>query len=237
MDSLPVSGWGIVTWVGMQIEPIAHIRTCYGEKFGVPRQPGLVKEAWGRVEFEPDYAVADAVRGLEGFSHIWLVFCFHQAMRQEWKPTVRPPRLGGNDRVGVFASRSPFRPNPIGLSVVALDKVVIDSGRPELHVQGVDLVDGTPILDIKPYVSYSDAIEGARGGFVSGTPVLLPVIWKVERPAEDLVKLIESTLANDPRPAYQNEKERVYGCLISGVNVRWQVVNGVIEVLGLGDGV
>ncbi len=217
----------------MQIDPIARIRTCYGEKFGIPRQSGLVEEAWGRIEFEAEYSKLDAVRGLEGFSHIWLVFCFHHARQQGWKPTVRPPRLGGNERVGVFASRSPFRPNSLGLSVVSLDRIALENGQPVIHVRGVDLVDGTPIFDIKPYIAYSDALPEAKGGFVAGAPELLKVKWVVARPEEEFASLVEATLANDPRPAYQSSTERIYGCLISGVNVQWRVCSGVVEVIGI----
>ena len=217
----------------MQVEPIAHIRTCYGEKFGIPRQPGLVEEAWGRIEFTPDYAVQEALRGLEGFSHLWLIFWFHQAAETTWKPTVRPPRLGGNQRVGVFSSRSPFRPNPLGLSVVAIDRIEeVDSGS-VIHVKGVDLVDGTPVLDIKPYIPYSDAYPEAESGYVTGIPPKLAVKWMVERPEARLARLIEMTLANDPRPAYQKDSERTYGCMIENVNVSWMVKEEEIEITSL----
>ena len=135
----------------MNIKPIAHVRTCYGEKFGVPRQSGLVGEAWGQLVFEPEYRQLDAIRGLDGFSHLWLVFIFHHTSHKEWKPTVRPPRLGGNQKVGVFASRSPFRPNPIGLSCLKIEKIdLLDPLAPIIHLSGVDVVDGTPVIDIKP---------------------------------------------------------------------------------------
>ena len=219
----------------MNIQPIAHIHTCYGEKFGVPRQSGLVNEAWGELVFEPEFRTPDAVRGLEGFSHIWLVFVFHQTMRNNWKPTVRPPRLGGNERVGVFASRSPFRPNPIGLSVVKLDSIDFDhSDGPILNLRGVDLVDGTPILDIKPYIPYADAIPDATAGFAPSSPMLLEVKWNqgvIRKIDPNIRAVIESTLAIDPRPAYQNEESREYGCLIEGLNVRWKVVGKVVHIL------
>ncbi|MBT8038579.1 MAG: tRNA (N6-threonylcarbamoyladenosine(37)-N6)-methyltransferase TrmO [Verrucomicrobiae bacterium] len=214
----------------MNVEAIAHIKTCYGEKFGVPRQPGIVDEAWGELIFEPEYRTVDAVRGLDGFSHIWLVFMFHQAIRSTWKPTVRPPRLGGNKKLGVFASRSPFRPNPIGLSCVRLES--IDLTHPEapvLKLRGVDLVDGTPILDIKPYVPYSDSPPDADGGFAHHAPDVLVVCWNHgigENLTDATRRLIEATLAADPRPAYQHEDHgREYGCLIDGYNVRWTVVD------------
>lgn len=218
----------------INMKTIAHVRTCYGEKFGVPRQPGLVDDAWGEVVFEPEFRNADAVRGLEGFSHVWLVFVFHQAVRDEWKPTVRPPRLGGNERVGVFATRSPFRPNPIGLSVVRLEGVDLDHpDGPMLKLRGVDLVDGTPILDIKPYLPFADSLPDASGGFADSAPDVLDVVWQTEEaPDEPTKELITATLATDPRPAYQrSESDREYGCLISGLNVRWKVQDGRAVVL------
>lgn len=219
----------------MNCEVIGHVRTCYGEKFGVPRQPGLVSEAWGELTFVPEFRNTDSVRGLDGFSHVWLVFVFHQAMRSDWKPTVRPPRLGGNEKVGVFASRSPFRPNPIGLSCIKLAGIDFDHpDGPILKLQGVDLVDGTPVLDIKPYIPYSDSLPGAVGGFAQGPPDFLEVIWKddVADTLDGKTKtLIEQTLAIDPRPAYQqNRSDREYGCLIDGFNVRWTVENDRITV-------
>jgi len=213
---------------------IAHVRTCYGEKFGVPRQPGLVDEAWGELVFEPEFRNVNAVRGLEGFSHIWLVFVFHQAVRDEWKPTVRPPRLGGNERVGVFATRSPFRPNPIGLSVVRLEDIDLDHpDGPVLKLRGVDLVDGTPILDVKPYIPYADSLPDATGGFADLAPEMLEVIWQADDAPDEATKnLIIATLATDPRPAYQRaDNDREYGCLISGLNVRWKVVEDKAVVI------
>lgn len=219
----------------MNIEVIGHVRTCYGEKFGVPRQSGIVEQAWGELIFEPEFRNADAVRGLNGFSHVWVMFVFHKALRGDWKPTVRPPRLGGNERIGVFASRSPFRPNPIGLSVVKLDEIDLDHpDGPVLRLSGVDLVDGTPILDIKPYIPYAESIPDAAGGYVSGAPEKLPVQWMGGLPelAAEVRFLIEETLASDPRPAYQrDEVGREYGCAISGYNVRWQVIDGSVLVV------
>lgn len=214
---------------------IGHVHSCYGEKFGVPRQPGIVEQAWGELVFEPEFQKREALRELEGFSHLWLIFLFHQSVKNEWKSTVRPPRLGGNERIGVFASRSPFRPNPIGLSAVKLDEVDLNDGRgPVLRLRGVDLVDGTPILDIKPYIPYADAIPDAAGGYVNRAPESLEVKWQVAAAdgLEDQVKqLIEATLAADPRPAYQHKEQgREYGCLISGYNVRWEVVDDHVLV-------
>lgn len=219
----------------MNFDIIAHVRTCYGEKFGIPRQSGLVDEAWGDLVFEPEFRNSDAVRGLEGFSHVWLVFVFHQAMRNDWKPTVRPPRLGGNERVGVFASRSPFRPNPIGLSVVRLDSIDLDHpDGPVLKLRGVDLVDGTPILDIKPYIPYADALPDASAGFAPDAPPRLPVTWNegADRDLSPATRtVIEATLAVDPRPAYQNDKTREYGCLIEKINVRWKAEDNTVLIL------
>lgn len=220
----------------MKFEAIAHVRTCYGEKFGVPRQPGLVDEAWGELVFEPEFRNTDALRGLDGFSHVWLIFVFHQAMRSDWKPTVRPPRLGGNEKVGVFASRSPFRPNPIGMSCVRLESIDLDhENGPILKLRGIDLVDGTPILDIKPYIPYSDSLPDANGGFAQGPPTLLKVEWQngVGSLLETSTKnLIENTLAIDPRPAYQRERaDREYGCLIDGLNVRWCIQSGTVMIV------
>lgn len=217
------------------MKPIAHIKTCYGEKFGVPRQSGIVDEAWGELVFEPEFRTEDAIRGLEGFSHVWLVFIFHQANRSVWKPTVRPPRLGGNERVGVFASRSPFRPNPIGLSAVRLESINHNHpDGPSLNLRGVDLVDGTPILDIKPYLPYADSIPDATAGFAPDAPDKLMVFWPNHADANLPLKiksLIEATLAVDPRPAYQNDESREYGCLIEGFNVRWKMKDNTVIIL------
>ncbi|MFK7910349.1 MAG: tRNA (N6-threonylcarbamoyladenosine(37)-N6)-methyltransferase TrmO [Akkermansiaceae bacterium] len=216
------------------MKTIGHVRTCYGEKFGVPRQPGLVPEAWGELIFEPEYRNADAVRGLEGFSHIWLVFIFHQAVRGDWKPTVRPPRLGGNEKIGVFASRSPFRPNPIGLSCVRLEKVDSDHDfAPVLKLSGVDLVDGTPILDIKPYIPYSDLLPDAHGGFASDAPERTEITWVTgadTKLTEATKNLIENTLSCDPRPSFHQD-DREYGCLIDGYNVKWLASGEGIQIL------
>ncbi|NWK55380.1 tRNA (N6-threonylcarbamoyladenosine(37)-N6)-methyltransferase TrmO [Verrucomicrobiaceae bacterium N1E253] len=219
----------------MKLEAIAHVRTCYGEKFGVPRQSGIVDEAWGELIFTPEFRDPDALRGLEDFSHLWLVFLFHQAIRTDWKPTVRPPRLGGNKRVGVFASRSPFRPNPIGLSVVRLES--IDTTHPEgpmIKLRGVDLVDGTPIIDIKPYIPYADALPEAAAGFAPHAPEKLSVHWinNADQGLSDTSRaVIEATIAIDPRPAYQDDASRTYGCLIDGYNIQWKVRDKQIHIL------
>ena len=225
----------------MEIAPmcaVAVIHTDYKEKFGIPRQSGLVPEALGRVVFEPPYRSDDALRGLDGFSHLWLIWEFSRAVRGEWSPTVRPPRLGGNVRMGVFATRSPFRPNPIGLSVVKL--VEIRHGTPEgtvLIVSGADLLDGTPILDIKPYVPYSDSIPDALGGFASEAPdpklkVVFPDALLDKVPNEKRAAL-KSVLALDPRPRYQNDPDRIYGFRYSEQEIRFRVQDGSLTVLAV----
>lgn len=207
---------------------IARIRSDFPTKFGIPRQSGLVEELRATVVFEPEFRNPDALRGLEDFSHIWLVWVFSQAVREGWSPTVRPPRLGGNTRMGVFATRSPFRPNPIGLSCVRLLGVekTPDSGC-VLHVAGADLMDGTPILDIKPYLRYGDCHSDATGGFTGNTggdtlsvefpPALLERVPAVKRAA------LTGVLARDPRPSYQRDPQRVYGLDFAGLNVRFTV--------------
>ena len=222
----------------MKVHTIAKVETCYAEKFGTPRQSGVVDRAWGKIVFEDAYQGVDFIRGLDGFSHLWLVFVFHGSADQSAngvKATVRPPRLGGNEKVGVFASRSPFRPNPIGLSLVRLERIEVteDQGC-VIHVSGVDLVNGTPLLDIKPYIPYCDSVnhvsevtnDHVRSGYVSGPPEKMSVMWDDGSDAGldlDLKNLITETVAVDPRPAYHSD-DRVYGCLVAGVNVRWQVI-------------
>ena len=215
---------------------IARIHTDFPEKFGIPRQSGLVDTLRGEIVFEPEFRNPDAVRGLEGFSHIWLIWEFSQAVRETWSPTVRPPRLGGNTRMGVFATRSPFRPNPIGLSCVKLEGVELTSDRgPVLHVAGADLLDGTPIFDIKPYVRYADSHPDALGGWtgygerdgllqVSCPPELLDPLSPDRREA------LLGVLANDPRPHYQADPDRVYGLRFAGHNVRFTVAEDVLTV-------
>ena len=215
---------------GFLLQPVARLHTCYPEKFGVPRQSGLVPAAWGEVVFEAPFRRPEAVRGLEGFSHVWLITVFHQVREDAVGLTVRPPRLGGNERVGVFASRSPFRPNRIALSVVKLERV--DATEPRLFVSGIDLVDGTPILDIKPYVPYADALPAAVGGFAVGAPDLLPVVWKVPPPPTDQL-LIEQSIALQPQPAYQEVEGREYAAAIGSWEVRWVVSGGESHILGL----
>lgn len=206
-----------------QITPIATLRTCYTDKFGVPRQSGLVPAAWGIVEFEPAYRRAEAVRGIEEFSHLWLITQFHLVSQEPTALTVRPPKLGGNERKGVFATRSPFRPNRLTLSVVKLDRVELEGHQaPRLFVSGVDLVDGTPIFDIKPYVRYADAITDARSGFANEAPPQVEVRWECETNVPDDVRLIiDQSLAQQPQPAYHADDEREYVTEISGWRVKW----------------
>lgn len=217
--------------------PVARIHSCFKEKFGTPRQSGIVSSAKGKIIFDPQFRNRDMIRGLAGFSHLWLLFLFHQSSEQGWHPTVRPPRLGGNERLGVWATRSPFRPNPIGLSSVRLEEI-IEEGKdsPLLVVSGMDLVDGTPILDIKPYIPYTDSIPDARGGFAPETPLHLPVFIshaiRQEFPS-DFIRLVEETLSLDPRPAYHNDPTRVYGLRLNDCNIKWQMDGERITVLSI----
>ena len=222
----------------MTLKVIAHIHTAFPTKFGIPRQSGLVEELRGEVVFTPEYRSVDAVRGLEDFSHIWLVWQFSGAVRDSWSPTVRPPRLGGNTRMGVFATRSPFRPNGLGLSSVVLERIQWDTPEgPVLHVRGADLVSGTPIFDIKPYLAYTDSHPEAAGGFTAGLAgeklrVVCPEPLLAAVPPEQRQGLL-SVLANDPRPRYQDDPQRVYGMAYGGRNVRFRVEGDVLTVLGV----
>lgn len=207
---------------------IAHIRSQFPEKFGIPRQSGLVEELKARVVFEPEYRDPQALRGLEGFSHIWLIWQFSRSMGAGWSPTVRPPRLGGNERMGVFATRSPFRPNPMGLSCVKLEKVELSSPEgPVLWVAGADLMDGTPIYDIKPYLPYADCKPQAVGGFASAPKeATLTVDFPsqlLERVPQELREALSGVLAQDPRPTYHHDPQRVYGMAFGGLQVRFTV--------------
>ena len=214
---------------------IARIRSDFPTKFGIPRQSGLVEDLRATVVFEPEYRNPDALRGLEEFSHLWLIWQFSQAVRENWSPTVRPPRLGGNTRMGVFATRSPFRPNPIGLSCVRLVGMEKD---PELGhvlvVAGADLMDGTPILDIKPYLPYADSHPEALGGFTGNVGgKVLEVEFPpelLERVPEDKREALIGVLSRDPRPSYQHDPERVYGMAFAGLEVRFSVDGDVLHV-------
>lgn len=216
---------------------IAKIHTDYKEKFGIPRQSGLVKETVGKIVFETKYRVPEAFRGLEGFSHIWILWLFSQSLREDWSPTVRPPLLGGNQRVGVFATRSPFRPNSIGLSCVKLDKIVLDKkDGPLLYVRGADLLDQTPILDIKPYLPYTDSIPEAVGGFTEHLPERkLEVAIRAkefEALPMDLQKEVIHILSHDPRPSYQDEN-RIYGMKYNDYEIRFRVEHAILTVVSV----
>ena len=217
---------------------IARIHSEFPEKFGIPRQSGLVPSLQARIVFEPEFRNPDALRGIEGFSHLWLIWEFSEAKRETWSPTVRPPRLGGNKRIGVFATRSPFRPNAIGLSCVRLEAVEQDpKDGPVLVVSGADLLDGTSIFDIKPYLPYADAIPDAVGGFAPTAPqekltVLLPDNLAEKFPSQKLQALRE-LLALDPRPSYQDQPNRVYGMRFGGYQIHFRVQESVLTVLSV----
>ena len=224
----------------MKIEPIAYYHAALKGKFGVPRQSGLVPELRGRVIFEPDYRNADALRGIEGFDYLWLIWGFSLNGKPcgEWSPLVRPPLLGGNEHMGVFATRSPFRPNPLGLSSVRLLEIVSSVDGPLLVVAGADLADGTPIYDIKPYLAYSDSHPDARGGFVDSNKwqtldVVIPKnVFALF--GDDDLKALRRILELDPRPQYHKDPERVYGVSFGGYDVRFKVsCEGVLEVVGI----
>lgn len=219
----------------MEIKPIARIHTDFSEKFGVPRQAGLVPSLTGKIVFEPEYRNIRAVKELDGFSHIWLIWEFSQCTDSKFSPTVRPPRLGGNKRVGVFASRSPFRPNKLGLSCVKIEKIETDcENAPIITVSGVDMTDGTPIYDIKPYIPIADCIPTANEGYTAQTKEykisvscdenLLSIIPENKRQA--LLEL----LSNDPRPAYNDEEGKEYGVTFAGFNIRFKYENNSLSV-------
>ena len=220
----------------MEIRQIGHMVSDFSEKFGIPRQSGLVEELESLVVFEPEWRDENALRGIEGFSHVWLIWEFSQARREGWSPTVRPPRLGGNQRMGVFATRSPFRPNPLGLSCVRLLGVEKHpSYGTVLRVSGADLLDGTPIYDVKPYLPQADCHSEALGGFAESTP------WhglEVEMPPELLAKVpadkrraLLAVLAQDPRPSYQADPTRVYGMSFASLQIKFQVQDGILKVV------
>ena len=210
------------------IQPIARMRSDFSTKFGIPRQSGLVEQLRSTIVFEPEFRNADALRGIEEFSHLWIIWQFSEAVRQGWSPTVRPPRLGGNTRMGVFATRSPFRPNNLGLSSVRLLEVEqTGSFGTVLHVGGADLMDGTPIFDIKPYISYSDCHPDAAGGFTDRTgEFLLDVDFPrqlLEKLPPDKREAALAVLSHDPRPSYQRSETRVYGLIFAGFDIRFTV--------------
>lgn len=219
----------------VQMKVIARIYTDFPSKFGIPRQSGIVSELKGKIIFEPEFRSMESVRGLEGFSHLWLIWQFSAAVRKEWSPMVKPPRLGGQKRMGVFATRSPFRPNNIGLSSLKLEKISYDvKTGPVLHVSGIDMMDGTPVFDIKPYLAYTDSHQEATGGFADDyKEYSLEVIFPEEMLSlipEDKREAAIGVLAHDPRPSYHNSPERRYGVEFAGYDIRFTVDNGVLTV-------
>ena len=222
------------------IHPIAIMHSDFPSKFGIPRQSGLVDHLHSTIVFEPEYRNPDSLRGIEGYSHLWLIWQFSEAVRTQWSPTVRPPRLGGNTRMGVFATRSPFRPNSLGLSCVKLLSVEQTEQGAVLHVSGADLMDGTPILDIKPYIPYADSHPNATGGFTDKADEYL---LEVDFPAHLLEKLpVEKqqaalgVLAHDPRPSYQQSPERIYGLPFAGFDIHFRVEDKLLTVLDITKG-
>lgn len=228
-----------------QFAKIGTIHSPYKEKFAVPRQPGLVADGGGELHLVPPYNQQDAVRGLEGFSHIWLLFIFHQTMEGGWRPMVRPPRLGGNARIGVFATRSTFRPNPIGMSLVELKGIRCEKESVILELGSLDLVDGTPIIDIKPYLPFAEALPEARAGYAQHAPTAdMPVYFTasihqqlalLENRYPHLSRFIQQVLAQDPRPAYRKGEEtgKTYAVTLLDFNVRWRVTEQGFEVFAI----
>ena len=219
------------------MRPIARIRSDFPSKLGIPRQSGLVETLKSTIVFEPEYRNADALRGLDGYSHIWLIWQFSEAVRENWSPTVRPPRLGGNTRMGVFATRSPFRPNAIGLSSVKLESIEHTNEGTVLVVSGADLMDGTPILDIKPYLPFTDSHPEATGGFAE--PVRA---YALEVHCDDKLlttfspeqqQALLGVLAHDPRPSYQDDPERIYGLPFAGKDIKFRVVGNTLTVIAI----
>lgn len=219
----------------ISINIIAHIYNDFDEKFGIPRQSGLAPSARSKIIFEPEYRSPDALRGMDGYSHLWLLWQFDKAAKNKWQPTVRPPRLGGNVRMGVFATRSPYRPNPLGLSLVKLDKIETSSScGPVLHVSGADIMNGTPIFDIKPYLAYADSVPGAISGFAPDpskitVDVDFPQNLAALFPKEKLCALTE-ILAQDPRPGYQHEPERIYKLSYAGYDIHFCTDGKILHV-------
>lgn len=225
----------------MTLDPIGIVRSCFGEKFATPRQPGLCPSAWGELVLHPPYRSREAVRGLEAFSHLWLIFGFHETVAQGWSPTVRPPRLGGNLRVGVFASRSTFRPNGLGLSLVRLEGIDVNApDAPTLKLGGLDLIDGTPVYDIKPYLPYAESVPDARAGFATAEiPRMKVVIDDAAAAAFEALPerkrhLIREALSLDVRPAVRTDDEtRVFGAILCGLNIRFTIAGGACQILSL----
>lgn len=222
-----------------ELKIIARMDSEFPAKFGIPRQSGLVEELWGRVIFEPEYRKPEALRGIEGFSHLWLIWGFSENRREKWSATVRPPRLGGNERLGVFATRSPFRPNPLGLSCVKLERVEQTAAEgPVIHVSGADLMDGTPIYDIKPYVPYADCRPEAKEGFAPAPERTLKVDISPEmarRLPPERLEALRGVLSWDPRPHYQDDPGRVYGMTFAGLEVKFTVDGERLTVVDMGE--
>ena len=221
-----------------EIKPIAYIHNDFKEKFGIPRQSGRVSVIKSRIVFEPAFRVKEALRGIEEFSHIWLIFDFSESHRENWLPTVRPPRLGGNKRIGVFASRSPFRPNSLGLSCVKLIEVVKTENEGDaLIVSGADLLDGTPIYDIKPYIPYSDCVPDAIGSFAEENKAhRLQVIFKKDFSKNfdtDFLNSVEECIADDPRPSYQNDNKRVYNMRFGNYDISFTVTDSTASIIDI----
>ncbi len=227
-----------------EFKTLGVIHSCFKEKFGIPRQPGLVAEARATLELLPPYNQPETVRGIEQFSHVWLLFIFHDSPHDKWQPLVRPPRLGGNQRIGLFASRTTFRPNPIGMSAVKLERVESGVDGLFLHLKGVDLLDGTPVVDIKPYIPYADSLPNAEGGFAHSAPPRKHTITftadaarrchELSHQYTHLRTMIEQLLQSDPRPAYKEEERgRVYGMRLWDFDLRWRVTGDQVEVLEL----
>jgi len=220
------------------IKPIAHIHCGYKEKFGIPRQSGLVESVEAQIIFLPEYRNPDAFRGLEGYSHLWLLWQFSKAVRDGWTPTVRPPRLGGNTRMGVFATRSPFRPNPIGLSSVKIISIDLETSRgPIITVSGADLLDGTPIYDIKPYLAYTDSHPDAKSGFaLTETPREISVVFNDDISKnfdKQFLQSISDILSEDPRPGYQRDSDRIYTFNFSDREISFNISNNIIYVTSI----
>ena len=226
------------------LEPVGIIRSCYQEKFGIPRQPGLATSARAKLELMGECNCPEAVAGLDAFSHIWVQFLFHKTQSDGWRPTVRPPRLGGEKRMGVFATRSTHRPNPLGLSLVKLEGIHQKSGQVWLELSGIDLLDKTPVIDIKPYLPWADSVDNAQAGFapeapentsVSFTEQALQDCYRYEQKSDQpLTTLIQEVLTQDPRPAYLKKRPRkAYGVLLWEYNIRWRITETGFEVFAI----
>ena len=229
----------VLNHIIMEIRPIAHIKTGFPEKFGIPRQSGLAEKLIGKIIFEKEFRVKEAFRGLEEFSHLWLIWEFSANRHSQWQPTVRPPRMGGNAHMGVFATRSPYRPNPIGLSCVEIESIDMDApDGPVIYIKGADLMDGTPIYDIKPYIRYADSRPEAVCGYVDGLAerklhVKMSQALVAKVADDDVLAAMVEMLSLDPRPSYHNDPNREYGLTYSGYNIKFIVNDGVLEVVDI----